>query len=291
MQIERLALGTVQFGMDYGISNKAGQVSTESAKEMLGAALQQGLYTIDTAISYGNSEVVLGNIGVTQHEVITKLPSLPAGCESVKDWVEKRMHASLASLKLKKVYGLLLHNSADLLGPQGKALYQALSKLREAGYVKKIGVSIYSPKELDALPPHFNLDLIQAPFNLIDQRLYRSGWLDKLKRQGVEVHTRSAFLQGLLLMEQGDVPTKFTPWAGLIKQWHAWLRLNEITALAATLQFALSFNQIDKVVVGAENKIQLLEIMDASIRDTSIVFPDIACMDEQLINPGNWSKL
>lgn len=291
MQAGRLALGTVQFGLDYGISNKAGQVSLVDAKEMLGIAAEHGLNTIDTAIAYGNSELVLGSIGVDQQQVITKLPPLAADCEDVAAWVEQSMQKSLANLRLKQVYGLLLHHSADLLGPRGSELYQALSALKKSGYVKKIGVSIYSPKELDALESKFKLDLIQAPFNLIDQRLYQSGWLDKLKSQGVEVHTRSAFLQGLLLMPRDQVPAKFSPWDALIKQWHDWLDANGMNALSATLRFALSFNQINKVVVGAENKQQLLEIMQATSNNTVIDFPEISSMDEQLINPGSWSNL
>jgi aryl-alcohol dehydrogenase-like predicted oxidoreductase len=291
MQTGRLAMGTVQFGLDYGISNKAGQVSLVDAKEMLDIAAEHGLNTIDTAIAYGNSELVLGSIGVDQQQVITKLPPLAADCENVAAWVEQSMQNSLANLRLQQVYGLLLHHSTDLLGSRGYELYQALSNLKKSGYVKKIGVSIYSPKELDALEPKFKLDLIQAPFNLIDQRLYQSDWLDKLKNQGVEVHTRSAFLQGLLLMPRNQVPAKFSPWDALIKQWHDWLDANKISALSATLRFALSFNQIDKVVVGAENTQQLLEIMQAAGNSTMIDFPEISSIDEQLINPGSWSNL
>lgn len=287
----RLALGTAQFGMAYGIANQNGQVTQSTAKAMLELAATQGINTLDTAIAYGESEICLGAAGVKGFKVITKLPPIPAGCGDVNQWVHEQIDASLARLGVEKVYGLLLHRPEQLLGTDGNALYQAMHRLKENGQVQKIGVSIYAPIELEALSQRFRFDLIQAPFNLVDRRLSSSGWLRRLKDEGIEVHTRSAFLQGLLLMPLLAIPPKFTPWSELWNKWHDWLACHSISAIQACLAYPLSFPEIDRVVVGADSVNQLEQIIDAALGAAPGDFPDLCCKEENLINPGRWANL
>jgi aryl-alcohol dehydrogenase-like predicted oxidoreductase len=287
----RLALGTVQFGLPYGIANQLGQVSRAEAKAMLQIASARGVDTLDTAIAYGESEACLGEVGVDDFKVVTKLPSIPKGCLDLSEWVKQQVESSLSRLGVSNVYGLLLHCSGDLLGPNGRSLYQALESLKDKGLVKKIGISIYSPDELELLTTNFHFDLVQAPFNLLDRRLLSSGWMQKLKDGGVEIHTRSAFLQGLLLINRSDIPPKFLPWNGILKMWHDWLEDNNVSALQASLAFPLSLTQIDRVVVGADSTSQLAQILSAANKLLQADLPDIYCDDENLINPANWNRL
>ncbi len=289
--VNRLALGTVQFGLPYGIANQTGQVSRSEAKAMLKLALVNGIDTLDTAIAYGDSEACLGEVGTQGFKVVTKLPALPEDCGEVKKWVNQQVSTSLAHLGVTKIYGLLLHQSEQLLGSNGAALYQALQALKESGQVQKVGVSIYSPSELDALIPHYRFDLVQAPFNLVDQRLYSTGWLQRLKDADVEIHTRSAFLQGLLLMNQADVPVKFTAWDDLWQTWHRWIAAHDISAVQASLAFPLSFPEIDRVILGADSVSQLTQIISAAQWRANIDWPNLQCDDESLINPANWNQL
>ncbi len=289
--MSRLALGTVQFGLPYGIANRAGQVTRSEAKAMLQLAAIKGIDTLDTAISYGDSETCLGELGTRDFKVVTKLPAVPNDCEDVSAWVTQQVNASLARMNVTSVYGLLLHRSAQLLDANGTELYRALQVLKDSGQVQKLGVSIYSPSELDVLIPQYHFDLVQAPFNLVDQRLYRSGWMQRLKDQGVEVHTRSVFLQGLLLMAQADIPAKFSPWNELWNGWHRWLANHDISALEACLAFPLSYHKIDMVVVGADNVNQLNQIIDAASGKAINDLPDLESKDEMLINPAHWTKL
>jgi hypothetical protein len=178
-----------------------------------------------------------------------------------------------------------------LLGPNGRALYQALQALKCNGQVEKVGISIYSPRELSILTPQYFFDIVQAPFNLFDQRLYSTGWLQRLKDDDVEVHTRSAFLQGLLLMEQEDIPDKFAHWSKLWRTWHRWLSDRDISAVQACLAFPLSFSGIDRVIVGANSLSQLYEIVSAANDQREFNFLDLQCEDESLINPANWNQL
>jgi hypothetical protein len=192
---------------------------------------------------------------------------------------------------VQSVYGLLLHRSDQLLKPNGKALFKALQELKEAGLVQKIGVSIYAPSELDMLIPQYQFGLVQAPFNLIDRRISQSGWLQRLKQDGVEIHTRSAFLQGLLLMPRSEIPSKFATWSELWDIWHNWLAQHSVTAIQASLAYPLSFAEIDRVVVGADSVSQLEEIFSAATGVTSVDFPDLHCDAESLINPSKWAAL
>jgi aryl-alcohol dehydrogenase-like predicted oxidoreductase len=287
----RIALGTVQFGISYGIANKHGQVPRQEAKTMLEVATAAGIDTIDTAIAYGDSEACLGEIGTKGFKLVTKLPPVPDDCADVSAWVDHQFQASLARLGVTAVYGLLLHRSEQLLGTNGAELYRTLQALKDAGKVQQLGVSIYSPNELDALLPQYRLDLVQAPFNLVDQRLSQTGWLGQLKDRGVEVHTRSVFLQGLLLMAKAEMPTKFIPWNDLWFRWEHWLAEHNISALQACINFPLSFPEVDRVIVGADNVSQLTQILHFTKCRLTYELPNLQCDDENLINPSRWTFL
>jgi aryl-alcohol dehydrogenase-like predicted oxidoreductase len=287
----RLALGTAQFGLPYGVANKLGQVSRIVATNMLQLAIDSRIDTLDTAIAYGESESCLGNVGVQGFNLITKIPSIPEHGERIGEWIHQQLLASMTRLGVKSIYGLLLHRPSQLLSSHGLQIFSALQELKRDGLVQKIGVSIYSPSELDILIARYNIDIVQAPFSLIDRRLFTSGWLGRLKKKRIEVHTRSVFLQGLLLMPRSDIPTKFSPWDQLWSTWHDWLEYRQLTPLQASLAYALAFSEVDRVVVGAESCEQLIQIINASSRDKIDRFPDISSDDEGLINPANWTKL
>lgn len=290
----KLALGTVQFGLNYGIANQAGQVSQLEANKIVQLAMDSGIDTLDTAIGYGNSEQCLGYIGVEKLNVISKLPSLPHDISDVDIWVKEQLHDSLRRLNTPKIYALLLHKPMDLIGGNGQALYRALLSLKEQGLVEKIGISVYSPHELNELIPIFSIDIVQGPLNIIDRRFQTSGWLHKLKDHNIEIHTRSAFLQGLLLMGKAARPEKFSTWGELWDNWHNHLDNSgacfEKAALSTSLSYPLSLPEVDRVLVGTDSRNQLENIIIASQYPNKDI-PDICCNDEGLINPANWADL
>jgi aryl-alcohol dehydrogenase-like predicted oxidoreductase len=287
----RLALGTVQFGLPYGIANQTGQVARSEARAMLQLAARSGIDTLDTAIAYGESETCLGEAGVQAFKVVTKLPAIPSSCPNVAVWVREQVGVSLGRLGLPSINGLLLHRSADLLGKDGATLWHALESIRSEGLVQKVGVSVYSPSEIEAVTELYKIDLVQAPFNLVDRRLSTSGWLNRLKSAGVEVHTRSAFLQGLLLMPASSLPQEFSRWRELFTRWHQWLSVSGVSALQACLSFSLGHPQVDRVVVGADGLQQLQQIVDLSNRAMTSALPDLGSDDEMLINPARWAEV
>lgn len=287
----RVALGTVQFGMPYGIANQTGQVCRSEAQMMLELATRSGIDTLDTAVAYGDSETCLGAIGVRSFKVVTKLPAIPISGGDVGAWVREQVDSSLRRLDLSSVYGLLLHRPADLLSDNGPALWHAIEALRDDGLIQKVGISIYAPAELEQVPRLYRISLVQAPLNIIDRRISSSGWLDRLKDNDVEIHTRSVFLQGLLLMPAGALPSKFLRWEYLFARWHQWLSANNTSAIQACLNFALGYPQVDRVVVGADGVKQLHQIIGSSNGKLATDFPDMEVEDDLLVNPALWRTL
>lgn len=291
LNTRRLALGTAQFGLNYGIANQAGQVLVNDAATILDCAAAAGLDTLDTAIAYGDSEERLGQIGVNQWQIVSKLPQLPDRSLDVSAWVRASVMGSLERLKVSCLGGLLLHHPADLLGSQGDALYAAVAELKSLGVVEKIGISIYQPDELDTLLEHMAFDVVQAPFNILDRRLIDSGWLGRLRDLGVELHVRSVFMQGLLLMPGALRPAKFQRWQPLWDEWERWLSVHQLTPLEACLRYALSFNEIQRVIVGVDTPGQLQDILTAASGNLPPVPVDLQSADVALLNPSNWHQL
>ena len=285
----KLTLGTAQFGLDYGVANAIGQVNKEETLEILTFAKQAGINTLDTAIGYGDSEKRLGQAGIGSWNIITKLPEVNVEHSDINYWVNSQINNSLLRLNVLSVYGILLHRPLQLLEKNGSQLWNSLEGLKERSITKKIGFSVYSPDELDKLwKAGFIPDIVQAPYNVFDQRLKDSGWLSKLNDNKVEVHTRSVFLQGLLLMPSDKRPKYFSKWNNLFNEWDLWLKTNNISGLEAALNFVLSEYLIDKIIVGVDNKTQLSEVISASKKYTLCVPKILNTTDEKLINPSLW---
>jgi len=284
----KLALGTVQFGLDYGISNEAGKTSQVEVKRILDLAKTSDLDTLDTAAAYGDSEEVLGRIGVAGWEVVSKVPFLPRDGVIGKQWVLDHVRQSLERLKIDRLEGLLLHCATDLLRAEGRDIAAGLQEAKAQGLVNKVGYSIYAPQSLTALLEVLPPDLVQAPFNVFDQRLTRSGWLDRLVETGSEVHVRSVFMQGLLLMSPEKRPPAFDKWNEYWQRWDAAVGGRSEQALALCLGFAKAHQGISRIVVGVESHAHLEHLLEIWERAAPFDAAGLACDDPQLVDPSNW---
>jgi len=285
----KLALGTVQFGLDYGVANTAGRVPAAEAKAIVELARAKGIDTLDTAALYGDSQQRLGEIGVEGWQVVSKLPEMPAGCADPAAWVADTVQRSLRHLRIAQLDGLLLHRPGQLLQAGGDRLFRGLQLVKDAGVVRKIGVSVYGPDELDALHQSYVFDLVQAPFSVLDQRLLTSGWMPRLVDLGTELHVRSVFLQGLLLMPPGGRPPMFDRWAAVWTDFHHWLGEAHLTAAQACLRFAVGQPGISRVVVGVDSRAQLSELLQAAQGEAPRVPAAVMTEDTDLLNPGRWA--
>lgn len=286
--MSRFALGTAQFGLKYGVANAGRQVDSDAVAAILKRASDAGVDTLDTAIAYGNSEATLGKVGVDNWRIVTKLPALPGDVADVAAWVDQQVHDSLRRLHVTHLEGVLLHRPADLLGAHGAVYREALRQVRQRGLANAVGVSIYDPSELSALWPMFRPDIVQAPCNVFDRRIQHSGWMDRLAREGVRLHVRSVFLQGLLLMPASCRPVWFNPWNTLLDRWFAWCAQEKVAPLVAAIGFINSLQRVECYVVGVETVTQLEEIIQADARSTPTPPADLLCTDLELLEPSRW---
>lgn len=288
----KLALGTVQFGLDYGVANTDGKMDTTTMTSILQQAWAKGIDTLDTAISYGESEKRLGMTNVKDWRIVTKLPEIPNDCANINKWILNQVEKSFLRLGITRISALLLHRPDQLLESNGVEIWKALQDLKQKNIVKKIGFSVYDCNQLDTLWDSFQPDIVQMPYNLLDKRFLISGWMKKMNDVGVEIHVRSVFLQGLLLMSKSDRPQKFNHWKEIWEVLDAWLLEYDITAVEAAISFAMDNPYIDKIVVGVDNVKQLEEIFSISLK-RKIVHPpkSLHTSDVRLINPSQWNSL
>jgi len=254
---QRLALGTAQFGLAYGLNNQAGQPSPAAVAEVLAAAQAAGLTLLDTATAYGNSEARLGELAGdnTAFELITKLAAAPP------PQVAQHLAESLGRLRREKLYGVLFHAFKPL--QDQPAAWQALQEARAAGQVQRIGVSLYHPHEAEwLLAKGWDIDLVQVPYNVFDQRF--ADVLPRLAAQGVEVHVRSAFLQGLLLREPAALPEFFRPLAPKLTRLRALTADAGVPLPAALLLFAAYAPGVARAVIGVDSVANLHENLAAA---------------------------
>jgi aryl-alcohol dehydrogenase-like predicted oxidoreductase len=290
--LSKLALGTAQFGLDYGVANTAGKVPIKEVGKILELAGKMGVDTIDTAMAYGDSEKVLGSLGVSDFRIVTKLGGLLAGGPNVKGKVRAELENAIKRLGVNSLYGLLLHEPADLFGKDSEILVATLMDLKDMGLVRKVGVSVYEPQELRRLMCIMPPDLVQLPLNLLDRRFEREGLLRELCDQGTEIHARSAFLQGLLLTCYEDIPAKFQRWHKVMKRWDAVKQSSPLSPTALCLSYPLSLPEVDRVVVGVDNLGQLTELLQAECNEApNVDLSFLESTDPILVNPSKWNTL
>jgi len=288
----KLALGTVQFGIDYGI-NSGVKVKKNEVINIINCARNNGINLLDTAQLYGSSEQVLGDVNTQDFNIVSKTRGFDQGVitKKVASCVITDLYQSLKLLKQKSLYALLVHHGEDLLRPGGELIFNQLKILKDEGLVNKIGVSAYIDSQLIKIIERFDIDIIQIPMNILDRRLIDNGLLNKIHYQGIEIHTRSVFLQGLLLMDQKKRPKLFDRWSSLWEIWHEWLADNKLSALEATIRYMISMPQISRVLVGVDNKDQFQNIINAVNGHLPSIPEELSTNDVDLLNPGNWNDL
>lgn len=294
-----LAIGTAQFGMQYGVANTGSLTPYDEMVKILDYAVSNGLATVDTSPVYGNAERLLGDYDkIDQLRIISKIMPLAHSAEQINDALSviRLVETSLVSLGVEKIYGLLVHHSADLFGPYGDHLYDAMQKMRDDGKVDKIGVSVYGPTEAQQILEKYQIDLIQIPMNPLNQAFVRSGLIERMAAKNIEIHVRSVFLQGLLLMS----PDNFPDHLDFLKSPHAaFVRRSESLAISQ-MELAIAFLEnhkaIGTAVVGVDSLSQLEQILASMNKAIGTMnkaigtmgFADLHVVDARFTNPASW---
>lgn len=288
----RLGLGTAQFGFDYGIANANGQVPEPEASHILEVARQAGISALDTAPAYGSAESTLGRLlrQEDRFRIITKTVALssPTITQAEVDMVQSKFDTSLRSLGVEKVAGVLVHQADDLLKPGGARLVERLETWKVQGKVDKIGVSVYDGQQIDRIFGRYPFDLVQLPLNVFDQRLIHDGTLVSLAKAKVEIHARSIFLQGLMLMEEEKLPRFAWPWRERIRLFQDDLAQTGVSVLDAALSFVRQLPTVGIALVGVLSAEQLQCCLAAEARPVVLDWPRYAIDDPRLVDPRNW---
>ena len=287
----KLCLGTVQFGMRYGIHNTLGRQPTEEEVfGILDAALDDGICVFDTASVYGTSEELLGRYGLAARggQIISKLH--PA-VEGERRDVQSEIQRSLTRLAASRLYCYMLHRTEDL---DDASVMDAMEDAKARGWTDKIGVSIYSPEDAMRAAEDSRIDVIQVPYNALDQRLDDFGFFKHVKEKGKEVFARSTFLQGLLLMSPADAEAKVAGSDVYVERFQAMAAEDGFLPREAAMLYALCHPEISYVVFGVDTSAQLREntslvsrcrAFSATYQKLHGAFRDI---DVNILEPQRW---
>lgn len=272
----KLVLGTVQFGLQYGI-NSAGRPSAENVSDILIEAKKGGVDILDTSSAYGDAEEVLGAVkAADKFEIVSKYPK----CEKS---IEESFNKSLKVLGADHLYGYLLHHFE--VYKENKQIWNDFVRLQKEGKVDRIGFSLYEPWELDTiLNDGIPFSLIQVPYNIFDRQF--EPYFKQLKAMGVEIHVRSTFLQGLFFKDRSTLPEKLLPLKKYLVQLDEYALGKGITVGELALNYNIQNPYIDGVLIGVDNKEQLIQNF-ASVKDEGIEL-DIKVEDTELLKPVNW---
>lgn len=287
--ISRLALGTVQFGLDYGINNSRGQISPAEVFQILDLAASRGIDTLDTAANYGESETVIGQY-LRNHpgafKIISKLPAIKDETE-----IKTNLDASLERLGVSRLHGYFCHSFQTIVD-----FPDTIERLRADGRADKVGLSLYYPHEIDHLIERkINFDIVQLPYNIFDQRFAAD--FARLKDRGVEIHVRSVFLQGLVFRSPDQIVGHFVGLHEKIKSLRAIASETGLSISSLCLNFALLNPLIDKVVIGvdsqqnlADNLLSVDESITNKVKSHYDPLLKLKEDDETIIIPANWPK-
>lgn len=287
-KFHKISIGAAQFGMLYSIGASS-KVEINEIKKILTYANEMGINSIDTAAVYGLSEEILGNIGVKDWSITSKLSPVPETSQDIRLWVKNEVKRTLVNLKVDCLDTFLIHKPDQLNLSFGDEIYIGLEELKKDGLIKKHGVSLYNLGDINLYnKKSYNFDVFQIPFNIVDKDLIDTGVAIDLKKEGKFIQTRSAFLQGLLLSKKHQMSERFQKWSPFWDSYNEWLDKENITALQACINYVYFQENIDKVIIGVLNLNQLKEILE-NISKPEYRIPDFIIDEkEKLLNPSNW---
>lgn len=289
----KLVLGTVQLGMPYGINNTTGQPDKEETFAILSAAWDSGIRLLDTADAYGVSTALIGEFHAATQQSATNKKLFRIITKFHYDNtvnLEQKAHETLTKLSVPSLYCYQFHRCSDVKTyPEA---HKPLLRLQNEGLVERIGVSVYTNEEFAEAIQSPIINVIQFPFNLLDNMNFRGELIHRAKESGKELHTRSVFLQGLFFKPQGDFPPSLRSLAQPIMTLQTLSQNLVVTITQLALAYVLSQKLIDYTLFGVETLRQLTEIIEASETfidaQTLQTIEQIVVKNPDLLNPARW---
>jgi len=289
----KYVLGTAQFGLNYGISNSTGKVSNSNIEQILRTAIHQGVNYLDTANVYGDAEEKIGKFFdlTKQFKLITKTAHTKEDYKIKENiqFIKKELIISLDKMKRDKVDILLVHDTKDILNKEGSEFFRSLIEIKDSGIANRIGVSVYTMQELSEILEKYSVDVVQLPLNVFNQNFLKSGILKELNRKGIEIHARSVFLQGLLLMKTSELNDYFNKIKVLHSSYQDVVFRNKLSLVEGALNFIKSVKEIDAIIFGVQDSTQLNEIINSlETKLIDIDYKNFSVDDESITNPSKW---
>lgn len=280
----KIALGTVQWGLDYGIANTHGIPSDEALKSIFALANKNGIDLFDTAVQYGEAEKRVGQFSNPEHRIITKI-----GNFTPQNSLKIQLENSFKHFKRETIYGCLFHDIEELT--KNNHLWTELLEYKATGKISKMGYSLYEPQELlDLLEAGLHPDLIQLPYSILDRKF--EPYFEQLKSLDTEIHIRSVFLQGLYFKSIEALSSKFNDLKGTLKEVEEIATEFGLTKVELALNYVLKNKYVDYAIIGVEQSSQLKEIINASKIDFSKSIEErlnaLSVENTTLLNPSNW---
>lgn len=284
--MNKIVLGTVQFGVNYGINNTSGQVSQEEVCKILEIAEKEGIQTLDTSSGYGASETVLGKSLKETNTFFNIVSKYPRCDKDVRPTFEK----SIANLGVDSLYGYLVHHF-DFYQEKPEQLDNMIA-LKNEGKIQKVGFSLYTVDQLQYLLDHdVKFDILQFPYNIFDRQF--EPYMQMLVDRGVEIHTRSAFLQGLFFKDTNTLPSKLVPLKPYLDNLHQYCQGNNIAIEELAFGYVLANDNVKGALIGVDNHHQLetnMRVAEKGLSDEDINYiKSIDIKEKELLNPVNWN--
>ena len=290
MTNNKLCFGTANFVKNYGI-NKSEGYNQKKVKIILNLLKQNKIKYIDTAINYKNVERKIGKFNLNFFEIYTKIPEIPKKIKNIDLWIHNQITLSLKKTNKFFFEGVFLHNPEDLLKNKKKQIFDTLETLKKQKKIKKIGVSVYDLKTLKRIIKEFKIDIIQIPYNLFDRGQKKKELLNILKKNKIEIHARSIFLQGVLLMDSNKLPQRLKKWKNKFIQLENWCMKNKVSKIQACLNAVLEDKIFNKVLISVENEKQLFQLLNAINKRNKKNYPkNLQTNEKKLIDPRLWKK-
>ena len=288
----KLILGTVQFGLDYGINNSIGKPTNKNIYKILDYAYENGIRTLDTAESYGNAHLIIGNYlkknSKKNFKLISKLNS-----KQILNKGKLKFHIinKLKEFNIEYIHGYMIHDFKNFI--QNEYLLKELESIKREGFINIVGISLYENDEIvNVINNYNNFDFIQVPFNLLDNETRRGKVLKLAKKKNIKIFSRSTFLQGLFFKQLNSFPSNLNPLKKYIKKIKNIQASSQTDINSIALNYCLSKKYIDKVLIGVESLSQLKKNLN-DINNNNLDFKteiDKMIVEEtSLLNPTNWN--
>lgn len=287
--IEKIILGTVQMGLDYGINNSLGRISLDDSCMIFSKAFELGINTIDTAEAYGNAHQVIGKFHFLnpkiKFKVITKIPH-----DIIIGEIEQKIRTYISDLNVDSLEILMFHSFESY--ESNRSVIKDLNNLKNLGLIKHIGVSVYTNNQIETLLNDDDISVVQMPFNLLDNESIRGDLMNKMKIKGKIIHTRSTFLQGLFFkenLENSSISQKLSNELIAVKKIS---KEENVSISNLAFSYCLYQKNIDQVLIGVDSINQLidnLKSVDYKINhDVLMKINALKVKDVDLINPSKW---